>query len=98
MSNQAEPNIKEIAGQYWRLGLNIVPVKGKTPLIKWAELQSASQSSDDFAELPWAAADGFALIAGADKGSRNARSLRRQPATAHQPPLLERQRKFLKKL
>ncbi|HKZ94833.1 MAG TPA: hypothetical protein VJ249_09700 [Candidatus Bathyarchaeia archaeon] len=65
MSNQAEPNIKEIAGQYWRLGLNIVPVKGKTPLIKWAELQSASQSSDDFAELPWAAADGFALIGGA---------------------------------
>jgi len=60
-------HLKKIAYEYWQLGLNIVPVREKTPLIKWTELQSSPQSSDDFISLPWNEADGFALIGGAKK-------------------------------
>jgi hypothetical protein len=59
--------IKDSARKYYDLGLNVVPVKGKTPLLEWKPLQTNRQTSRDFENLPWSKADGFALIGGSQR-------------------------------
>ncbi|MEM4713506.1 MAG: bifunctional DNA primase/polymerase [Candidatus Bathyarchaeia archaeon] len=54
----------EAARGYWALGLPVVPLKGKQPLVGWAKWQSQLQTNEEFESLPWAEADGFAIICG----------------------------------
>lgn len=58
------PDLKAAARQYWLEGLNIVLLKGKEPLHKWSQWQNERQDELDFEALPWAEADGFAVICG----------------------------------
>jgi|GEM_PF-978331 len=57
-------NVTEAARGYWSLGLPVVPLKGKQPLVEWAKWQTQPQTEQEFNELPWAEADGFAVICG----------------------------------
>lgn len=59
--------IKGSARGYFDLGLNVVPVKGKTPLLEWKPLQTNRQTPTEFENLPWDKADGFALICGSQR-------------------------------
>jgi hypothetical protein len=34
---------KEVSKEYWNLGLNVIPVKGKKPLVSWKEWQTKQQ-------------------------------------------------------
>jgi hypothetical protein len=52
------------ARSYFLQGLNVIPVKGKKPLIQWDKWQTERQNEKDFDELPWDQADGFAIIGG----------------------------------
>ncbi|MEM3108634.1 MAG: bifunctional DNA primase/polymerase, partial [Candidatus Bathyarchaeia archaeon] len=54
----------EAARGYWSLGLPVVPLKGKKPLVEWAKWQTQPQTEQEFNGLPWAEADGFAIICG----------------------------------
>jgi len=54
----------EAARNYWSLGLPVVPLKGKQPLVEWAKWQTQPQTEQEFNGLPWAEADGFAIICG----------------------------------
>lgn len=56
--------IVEAAKIYWALGLPVVPLKGKQPLVEWTKRQTQPQTEDEFYGLPWAQADGFAIICG----------------------------------
>ena len=56
--------LKAAARGYWLEGCNIVLLKGKEPLHKWSQWQTERQSEIDFEALPWAEADGFAIICG----------------------------------
>jgi hypothetical protein len=56
--------IKTKAMEYFVIGLNVVPVRGKEPLTSWKEWQNKQQNETDFDNLPWLEADGFALIGG----------------------------------
>lgn len=58
------PSLKIAAMEYFSKGLNIIPVKGKQPLIQWDKWQNQKQSTTDFENLPWDQADGFAVIGG----------------------------------
>ena len=42
----------------------VVPVKQKKPLVEWARWQTEKQTAGEFEVLPWAEADGFAVICG----------------------------------
>ena len=58
-------HVKDIARFYLdHYGLNVVPVKTKQPLVEWKKFQTEKQSPEVFEALPWAEADGFALIGG----------------------------------
>lgn len=59
--------IKDSARKYFDLGLNVVPVKGKIPLLEWKLLQTNRQTPKEFEDLPWSKADGFALIGGSQR-------------------------------
>jgi len=52
------------ARSYWALGLPIVPLKDKQPLIEWAKWQMQTQTEEEFNGLPWSHADGFAIVCG----------------------------------
>lgn len=56
--------LKAAARQYWLQGCNIVPLKGKQPLVSWARWQHERQDELSFEALPWSEADGFAIICG----------------------------------
>lgn len=57
-------SLKATARQYWLEGCNIVLLRGKEPLHKWERWQTERQNELDFEALPWAEADGFAIICG----------------------------------
>ena len=59
-----KPDLKLVAFNYWNLGLNVVPLKGKQPLVSWSQWQKERQSREEFETLPWQDADGFAIICG----------------------------------
>lgn len=52
------------AFEYWQNGLNVIPVKGKKPLVNWKKWQTERQSKEVFEKLCWNKSDGFALIGG----------------------------------
>ena len=52
------------AREYFNGGANIVPVKQKKPLTDWARWQTQRQTTEEFENLPWTNADGFAVICG----------------------------------
>ncbi|MBC7130214.1 bifunctional DNA primase/polymerase, partial [Candidatus Bathyarchaeota archaeon] len=54
----------EAAKGYWALGVPVVPLKGKQPLVEWAKWQTRPQTLEEFNGLPWSQADGFAIICG----------------------------------
>jgi len=56
--------LKTAAQNYWTLGLPVVPLKGKRPLVEWTKWQTHKQTLKDFEVLPWDKADGFAVICG----------------------------------
>ena len=56
--------MKAAAKGYFLQGVNIIPVKGKQPLIQWEKWQTEKQAEADFNGQPWDKADGFALIGG----------------------------------
>jgi hypothetical protein len=57
-------SLKGVAFEYWKLGHRIVPLKGKTPIVEWRRWQTEAQTLQDFEQLPWEKADGFAIICG----------------------------------
>jgi hypothetical protein len=57
-------DLKAAAHEYWSQGCNIVPLKGKQPLVSWSQWQIQRQSQEEFEGLPWSQADGFAIICG----------------------------------
>jgi len=57
-------SLREAAHEYHGLGLNVVLLKGKTPLHEWSRWEAERQSRGDFDNLPWDKAGGFALIGG----------------------------------
>ncbi|MEM3704372.1 MAG: hypothetical protein QXZ02_04400 [Candidatus Bathyarchaeia archaeon] len=57
-------SLKATARQYWLEGCNIVLLRSKEPLHKWQRWQTERQNELDFEALPWAEADGFAIICG----------------------------------
>ena len=57
-------DLKTVAKQYWLEGCNIVLLKGKQPLHNWSQWQNERQTELNFEALPWAEADGFAVICG----------------------------------
>lgn len=56
--------LKSAAKKYFLQGLNIIPLKGKQPLVKWTKWQNQKQTKKEFENLPWKTADSFALIGG----------------------------------
>jgi hypothetical protein len=56
--------IKTAAINYHSDGLNVISISGKEPLTPWMQWQTIRQTRDDFENLPWNIADGFALIGG----------------------------------
>jgi len=56
--------LKTAAYEYWSQGCNIVPLKGKQPLVSWSQWQTQRQSREEFESLPWSQADGFAAVCG----------------------------------
>ncbi|MEM2463937.1 MAG: bifunctional DNA primase/polymerase, partial [Candidatus Bathyarchaeia archaeon] len=64
VEQKMERELTEVARDYWSLGLPVVPLKGKQPLIEWAKWQTQPQTEQEFNGLPWAEADGFAVICG----------------------------------
>jgi len=56
--------VKTEAFNYWQRGHRIVALKEKTPLVKWQKWEKEPQSLQDFENLPWDKADGFAIICG----------------------------------
>lgn len=56
--------MKTAAKGYFLQGLNIIPVRGKQPLIRWEKWQTEKQTEANFDSLPWDEADGFAVIGG----------------------------------
>ena len=61
---EAYDRIKEAAKTYWAMGLPVVPVKGKRPLVQWAKWQRNPQTFKEFESLPWDKADGFGVLCG----------------------------------
>jgi len=59
------------AKEYFLKGLNVVPTKGKEPLVPWLQLQKQRQSQSDFESLPWDLANGFAVIGGSQVENGN---------------------------
>jgi hypothetical protein len=57
-------NLKEAANIYWSIGIPVVPLEGKKPLVEWAKWQTQPQNREDFEGLPWERADGFAILCG----------------------------------
>jgi len=61
-------NIREAAYEYWKEGLNVVPLvfvrARKQPLVEWKRWQEERQTEEDFNGLPWDKADGFAVVGG----------------------------------
>ncbi|MBS7616509.1 bifunctional DNA primase/polymerase [Candidatus Bathyarchaeota archaeon] len=57
-------DVIEAARDYWTLGLPVVPLKGKQPLVEWGRWQTEPQTEQDFNGFPWGEADGFAIICG----------------------------------
>lgn len=56
--------MKTTAQKYHQLGLNIVLVDGKKPLVEWRKFQTERQSLQEFEKLHWHEASGFAIICG----------------------------------
>jgi hypothetical protein len=56
--------LKTAAYEYWKIGVRIVPIKEKKPLVEWAKWQKEKQTEDEFNSLPWGQADGFGVICG----------------------------------
>ncbi|MDH5374364.1 MAG: hypothetical protein OEY40_00890 [Candidatus Bathyarchaeota archaeon] len=62
--------LKKVAHQFWKRGLNIVPLKitkrDKKPLVKWKPWITLRQSEETFNSLPWDSknCNGFAVILG----------------------------------
>jgi hypothetical protein len=59
-------SLKDVAGDYFRLGVRIVLAKEKKPLHEWARWQTEKQSEEDFNALPWENADCFGVICGTE--------------------------------
>jgi len=59
--------VKELAMQYHELfGFNVLPLKGKRPIIKWDRWQSENQSKDDIENMEWSNTTGFGVCLGID--------------------------------
>jgi ribosomal protein S27AE len=58
-------DLKAIAYEWWTLGVPVVSLEGKRPLVEWAKWQTQQQTREEFEGLPWERADGFAIICGA---------------------------------
>jgi len=57
--------MKDKAKEYHQLGLNIVLVNGdKKPLGEWQKRITQQQTSEEFENLPWNEAKGFAVVCG----------------------------------
>lgn len=61
---EQKETMKAAAFNYWQRGCRIVPLIGKSPLVKWEKWQSEPQSLQEFESLPWKKADAFAIICG----------------------------------
>ena len=59
-------SIKAAANAYWKIGANVIPCKGKKPLIEWAKYQTQRQTREEFDSFSWNDADGFSLICGTE--------------------------------
>ncbi|MEM3356897.1 MAG: bifunctional DNA primase/polymerase, partial [Candidatus Bathyarchaeia archaeon] len=57
-------DLKAAAKQYWTQGLPVVVLKEKKPLHEWQKWQSQKQTEEEFENLPWRQADGFAVVCG----------------------------------
>ena len=57
-------DLKASAQQYRNLGLTIVTVKQKKPLVEWAHWQTHPQTQEQLENQPWNQADGFAILCG----------------------------------
>jgi hypothetical protein len=58
-------SLKAVAKWYFNvLGISVVPLKTKKPLVKWSEWSHRQQTDVEFESLPWDKADGIALIGG----------------------------------
>ena len=58
--------IQAAARTYWEIGANVVPVKGKKPLVEWARFETQRQTREEFDSFPWVDSDGFAVICGTE--------------------------------
>ena len=56
--------LKELANEYWKKGLVIIPAKGKKPLVEWKKWQDKEQTEEEFNSLPWDKADVFGVLLG----------------------------------
>lgn len=56
--------VKTVALEYWELGLAIVPVAQKKPLVEWQKWEVEPQTKAEFDGLPLEKAEGFAVICG----------------------------------
>ena len=59
-----DESIARAAEAYRTLGLQVVPVDGKRPLVPWRELVDRWLADDEFRALPWERATGLALVLG----------------------------------
>jgi DNA-binding transcriptional regulator YhcF (GntR family) len=60
----SEVTLKDVAWDYFRLGVRIVLAKTKKPMHDWAKWQTEEQSIEEFNALPWESADCFGVICG----------------------------------
>jgi P4 family phage/plasmid primase-like protien len=59
--------MRSAAESYWERGFNVVPVRvssDKQPLIEYKRWFSERQTKQEFDSLPWAGANGFAVVCG----------------------------------
>jgi hypothetical protein len=59
-----EKTLRQVAIEYWQLGLAVVPVTQKKPLVEWQKWQTQIQTKEEFDSLPLEKAEGFGIICG----------------------------------
>jgi hypothetical protein len=57
-------NLRNVALQYWSLGLNVVLLKEKKPLHDWKKWIVERQTQQEFNDLPWNDATQYAVVCG----------------------------------
>lgn len=61
---ETNQKLKDVAFGYLQLGINVVPILQKKPLVKWEQWQTQRQTEKEFECLPWDQVDGFGVICG----------------------------------